>query len=142
VAALPRLLRRFQKLAAPPGRPAAALGVPASGQDAETELAPLLDALDAVEREAAEVHARAREDADRRREQARREAAAIAARARDTADAERARAAAAGRSEADAQAAEAQEAAAREVARIQDRRDERLDALVAEVIACVRRSGR
>ena len=142
MAALPRLLRRFRKLVAPPGRPASALGIPASGDDLEAELAPLLAGLERVEDEARDIRARAREEADRRRDRAVREAATIVERARATADVERARAASAARAEADAGAATARETAAREVARIRALREERLDELVPEVIECVRRSGR
>jgi hypothetical protein len=141
VIAFPRLLRRFQKLVAPPGRPAAALGVPASGEDLAAELAPLLATLDRADVEAAAIRRAAAEEAAERRERGTREAAAMIERARSAAEAERARAAAAGRSEVAARAAGEREATAREILRIEAVREERIDELLAAVMACVRRSG-
>jgi hypothetical protein len=142
VVALPRFLRRFQKLVAPPGRPASALGVPASGEDLAAELAPLLAALDRADGEAAAMRTAAQDEAGRRRQRAAREAAAVIERARGTAEAERRRAVLAGRGEIAAREGAEREAAAREIARIEAVREERIDELLAEVLACVRRSGR
>jgi hypothetical protein len=141
VAALPRLLRRFQRLLTPPGRPASALGVPASGESLEGELQPLLTTLDEIDGEARAIVARAEDEAARRREAAAREAAAIVERARGSAAAEYERAVAAARAQrADRAGAQAQ--ADREVERIRSLSDERVGRLVSEVIECVRSHGR
>jgi cell division septum initiation protein DivIVA len=138
----PSFLDRFRRLLAPPGRPSEVLGVPASGDELELELRPLLGQLETVEGEAARIAEEAGERAERVREEARRKAEAILEEARERADAERARAAVdhhrVGR-----QNGEAARARARgEAELIQAQSEERIADLVAEVLECVWRSGR
>ena len=142
MARFPGFLDRFRGLLASPGRPSEAVGVPASGEDLEAELGPLLGELDAVGAEAARIEEAAREEAGRRREDGLREAAAILDEARGRADAERARAASARRDAADRDGRRARDEAGREVERIMNAREERLAGLLAEVLECVRRTGR
>lgn len=137
---MPSLLNRFRRVLAPPGRPADALGVPASGTDLEEELVPVLAGLDPIGAEASAIEEEAREHATRAREDAARMAAAIVAEARVRADAERARTAAALTVEAERAVAALQADTARKVRLIEASRDERVARLVSEVIACVRRS--
>jgi hypothetical protein len=139
---LPSLLDRFRRLLVPPGRPAETLGVPASGADLEGELGGLLGDLDAIGQRASELRAQARERAERRRAEAAREAAALLERARGWAEGERARAAAEQRSQAEGNAAAARTAARREADRVRAAGDKRVAELLAEVLECVRRSGR
>jgi len=138
----PGILDRFRRVLAPPGRPAQALGVPASGADLEAELGPLLARLEAVDAEAAQIEDRAREEAGECRERAARESSAILEQARSAADAERVRAADERRRRVrtDTQAMRAE--ARREAERIDVAREAAIDELVAEVLACVRRTGR
>jgi hypothetical protein len=124
----------------PPGRPSESLGVPASGEDAEAELAPLLARLERVGEEAARIEAAGRADAQRIRDDGEREAAAILARARASAVEVRARAAERERTAAAERAAQMRAAARREVERLRTTRDAAVGELVAEVVECVRRS--
>lgn len=125
-----------------PGRPAEALGVPAAGDDAEAELGPLLGELDAVGAQAARIEEDARLEAEHRREHGIREAAAILEDARGRADAERARAASRRRDEAGQETAVTQSEARREAERIRTGVEDRLAEPIAEVLACVRNTGR
>jgi hypothetical protein len=138
---VPSFLQRFRRLLTPPGRPAEAVGVPASGDELEGELGPVLAQLDTVGTEAADIEQRAREQARGRRDEAAREEAAILAEAQVRADAERARAAAERRAYGQRSAAAARADAAREVDRIRAMRDERVEQLVNEVVQCTRLSG-
>jgi hypothetical protein len=142
VSRFPSFLDRFRRLLAPPGRPAQALGVPASGQDLEAELGPVLGALDTVSEQASEIRQQAHERAGRLRQDAAREAAVLLEQARGHADAERARAAAEQRAQAQRDGAEARAAAQREAEQIRGRGEERVAVVLAEVLECVRRSGR
>jgi len=135
-------LSRFRRLVAPPGRPSEALGVPASGEDVEAELAPLLAEADQIDDLAAQIEAAARAQAQRVRDHAQRDAAAILATARDRADAERVRAAAAIRAQGRRDAERVHEAAQAEAARIRAGGEEALAELLSTVVACVRDSGR
>ena len=137
MARFPGILDRFRHLLVPPGRPAEALGVPAAGDDVEAELGPLLGELDAVGADAARIEGEARLEAERRRARGIREAAAILEEARGRADAERARAAACRRDEARQEAG-----AARSEARHEAGVEDRLAELIAEVLECVRGTGR
>jgi hypothetical protein len=141
VARVPSFLQRFRRVLAPPGRPAEAVGVPASGDELEGELGPVLEQLDAVGAQASQIEADANDQARLRREAAVREAAAILAEGQVRADGERARAAAeqrgAAASRMDATRAESE----REVERIAALREQRVEQLVDEVLECVRRSG-
>ena len=139
---VPSFLQRFRRVLAPPGRPAEAVGVPASGQELEGELGPVLEQLDSVGAQAAEIEARAHEQAGSRRDQAVREAAAILTEAQVRADGERARAAAQQQAAATARMQATRADAARESERIAAMRAERVEQLAAEVLECVRRSGR
>ena len=135
----PRFLDRFRRLIAPPGRPSEAVGVPASGDDLEGELRPLLERLETIGAEADRVVMEARDVADRRRERARADAHAIVQEAAEGAEAERARAASRRRGSAPGGPSPAAPAGrASEPAAL---RDARVDDLVAEVLECVRRSG-
>lgn len=138
----PGILDRFRRLLAPPSGPAATLGVPAAGDDIAAELGPLLGELDAFAAEAARIEQEARFDAERRREQAIREAAAIVEQARGRADAERARAATHRRAEAQVEVDAAYSEARREAERIRAGVEDRLAEAIAEVVECVRSSGR
>jgi hypothetical protein len=138
----PRIVGRFRRLLAPPGRPAEALGVPATGEDLEAELTPLLLELDAVGGEAARIEADAAAEAERRRERGAREAAAILEDARGRADVERARAASAGKDGTREDNQEARRLARSEAARVRRGMEDRLSGPVAEVVECVRRGGR
>jgi vacuolar-type H+-ATPase subunit H len=139
---VPSFLQRFRRLVTPPGRPAEAVGVPASGDELAGELGPVLEQLDTVGAEASDIEQRAREQARRRRDEAAREAAAILAEAHVRADAERARAAAEQRASGQRSAAAARADAAREVERIRAMRDDRVEQLVDEVVECARLSAR
>ncbi|MGZ4307299.1 MAG: hypothetical protein ACXVSL_20800 [Solirubrobacteraceae bacterium] len=138
----PSFLARFRRLLAPPGRPAEALGVPASGLDLEGELVPLLGALDAVGEQGDQVRRQARESARHRREEAANEAAAVIEQARRRADDARVEAASEQQSEADRHGAAARAAAQHEAELIRARGEERIASLLAEVLECVRRNGR
>jgi hypothetical protein len=138
----PTLLDRFRRMLIPPGRPSDALGVPASGEDAEAELAPLFERLDGVDDEAAAIEAAGREDARRIRDDAERQAQDVLVRARAQAEDERARAAASRRAEAAERAERARADARREVERLRTKREQAVSELVAEVVECVRRSSR
>lgn len=117
--------------------------MPASGAELEGELGLVLADLRTVDAAATEIEERAREHAQRLREDAARDAAAMIAEARVTADAERARAAAELHLDAERGDATVRDEAAREIQRIAAVRDERVDQLVVEVSECVRRhSGR
>lgn len=142
MARFPGILDRFRRLLAPPGRPADALGVPARGDDVEAELGPLLTALDVVAAEAARLEQEARIEAQRRREGAIREAAVILQQARGRADVERARAASRRTDEAQQEGLAARSQARREAERIEAGVEERVAEAVAEVLECVRSSGR
>jgi hypothetical protein len=135
-------LDRFRRLVAPPGRPSEAIGVPASGEDVAAELAPVLGRLAEVEAQARAIEEDGRERARARREQAERERAAILERARTQADAERVCAAAARRALAVRNADAAHAEARCEVERVRAMREAAVEALVAEVLACVRQAGR
>lgn len=139
---VPSFLQRFRRVLAPPGRPAEAVGVPASGQELEGELGPVLEQLDSAGAQAAEIEARAHEQAGSRRDQAARDAAAILAEAQVRADGERARAAAHQQATAAARKRTTRADAERESERIAAMRQERVEQLVDEVLECVRRSGR
>jgi len=134
----PTILDRFRRLLAPPGRPTAALGVPAAGDDVVAELAPLLGELDAIGAQADRIEEEGLRAAQLRRENAIREAAVILEDARGRADAEHARAAAQRGDPAPQEAVAARDEAQRIGAGAQGRVAE----LVDEVIACVRNSGR
>ena len=134
-------LDRFRRLVAPPGRPSEAVGVPSSGDDLVVELGPLLEQLDAIGAETGRIVDEAREEAGRRRERGLLESEAIVQEARASADVERARAAARVRAGVDGGARQALATDA-ELARLAEAREERLAGLVAEVLECVRRSGR
>ena len=138
----PGILDRFRRVLAPPGRPAQALGVPASGADLETELGPLLARLETVDAQATQIEEDAREDARVRREHAALESSAILEQARSAADAERVHAATERRSRARQDTQSVRGEAHSEAQRIDDMRDAAIDELVAEVLACVRRTGR
>ena len=138
----PGILDRFRRVLAPPGRPAQALGVPASGADLETELGPLLARLETVDAQATQIEEDAREDARVRREHAALESSAILEQARSAADAERVHAATERRSRARQDTQSVRGEAQSEAQRIDDMRDAAIDELVAEVLACVRRTGR
>ncbi|MGZ4279652.1 MAG: hypothetical protein ACXVVU_23640 [Solirubrobacteraceae bacterium] len=139
---VPSFLQRFRRVLAPPGRPAEAVGVPASGDELEGELGPVLDQLDPVGEQASEIEAAAREQARHRHDDAMREAAAILAEAQVRGDGERARAAAGQRAAAASRMDAARAASEHEVERIRMVRDERVERLVDEVVECVRRSDR
>jgi hypothetical protein len=62
---VPSLLKRFRRILTPPGRPAEALGVPASGTEVEGELAPVLAGLEPIGDEASAIEEQARERAAR-----------------------------------------------------------------------------
>ncbi|MGZ6709695.1 MAG: hypothetical protein ACXVFN_22485 [Solirubrobacteraceae bacterium] len=141
MAHMPSFLQRFGRVLAPPGRPAEAVGVPASGDELEGELGPVLEQLDPVGAQASEIEAEAQERARLRHDAAVREAAAILAEARERADGERARGAAEQRASAAATMQAARSQAAREVERIAAMREQRVVQLVDEVMECVRRSG-
>jgi len=116
--------------------------VPASGNELELELRPLLAQLETIDGGARRIVEEAGERAERRREEARREADAILEEARERADAERARAAVE-RDGVGRQKGEAALARARgEAELIQAQSEERIADLVAEVLECVWRSGR
>jgi hypothetical protein len=138
----PGILDRFRRLLAPPGRPAEALGVPAAGDDVEAELGPLLEDLDTIAAEASRIEEEARLEAERRRQHGIGEAAAILEDARGRADAERARAASRQEDDADQGAVAAHSEARREAERIRAAVEGRLAQAVAEVVECVRSSGR
>jgi vacuolar-type H+-ATPase subunit E/Vma4 len=127
---------------APPGRPSEALAVPASGEDLEAELGPLLDELDRLDARAAQIESGARGEAARIRERAEREAAAILEAARGDADAERVRAASSGRTDAERDAGRVRAGVRAEAAGIRARGSERVEELLAEVLECVRQTGR
>ena len=118
------------------------MGVPASGEDLEAEIRSLLQKLEAIGAEADRIGKDARGEANRRREEGLREAAAILQEAREGADTERARAVSDHRDAAHRDGRRARTEASREVRRIMSAREERLTALLAEVLECVRRSGR
>ena len=138
----PGFLNRFRGLLAPPGRPSEAVGVPASGEDAEKELRDLLAELEVIGAEADRIVNEARDVAGRRHENGLREAEAILQEARGRAETARARAASERRDAAERDGRGPRKAAAREVDRIMRSSEERLAALVAEVLECVRHSGR
>ncbi|HVP01022.1 MAG TPA: hypothetical protein VMT10_00525 [Solirubrobacteraceae bacterium] len=138
----PGILDRFRRVLAPPGGPAQALGVPASGADLEAELGPLLADLEAVDARAAQIEDEARREARERRERAARESAAMLEQARARADRERIRAAEEQRGRGRRSSAAVREEARREARRIGARSGEAIDELVEEVLACVRRAGR
>ena len=77
-----------------------------------------------------------------RRERAARESSAILEQARSAADAERVRAATERRSRARQDTQSVRDGARGEAERIDGMRDAAIDELVAEVLACVRRTGR
>jgi hypothetical protein len=108
----------------------------------ESELAPLLGDLDAVGERAAEIRRTALEEAERRREAGAREAALLRERGRERVLAERARAALRQRAQAQDDGAEARASARREAEQIKAAGEERIATLLAEVMECVRRSGR
>lgn len=136
------ILDRFRRMLAPPGRPAEALGVPDSGDDLSAELAPVLARLDGVDAEVARIAERAEADAQDRRAQAERETAAILADAQARAADARAGAAAESRARARARVEALGVDARREVERIRAGRHGAVEPLVAEVVECVRRTGR
>ena len=138
---VPSFLQRFRRVFAPPGRPAEAVGVPASGDELEGELLPVLEQLDPVGAEASEIEVQAREQARRTREDAVREAAACLAEAQMRAGGERARAAAEQRVAGEGRIAATRAETEREAGRIRALRDARVEELVGEVLECVRRSG-
>jgi hypothetical protein len=142
VARVPSFLQRFRRVLAPPGRPAEAVGVPASGQELEGELGPVLEQLDSVGAQAAEIEACAHEQAGNRRDQAAQDAAAIVAEAQVRGDGERARAAAHQQAAAAARTQATRVDAERESERIAAMRTERVEQIIDEVLECVRRSGR
>jgi hypothetical protein len=136
------ILDRFRRMLVPPGRPGEALGVPDSGEDLGAELAPVLSQLDKVDVEAATVLEQAEADARARQAQAERECAAILDEARTRAAAARAEAAAGCRARARVREDAIDADARREVERIQAEREGAVAELVAEVVECVRRTGR
>ncbi|MFP5361839.1 MAG: hypothetical protein ACLGI5_03830 [Thermoleophilia bacterium] len=138
----PGIFGRFRRLLAPPGPPAESLGVPAAGDDVAAELGPLLAEMEAVGAQADRIEQEARAEAERRRDRGISQAAAIVEEARGRADAERARAA----SRTDGAAREGIAAVRRqaeiEAQRIRGGVEDRLAQAVAEVLECVRGSGR
>lgn len=116
--------------------------MPASGQELEGELGPVLEQLDSVGAQAAEIEACAHEQAGNRRDQAAQDAAAIVAEAQVRGDGERARAAAHRQAAAAARMQATGVDAERDSERIAAMRTERVEQIVDEVLECVRRSGR
>lgn len=137
---LPDLLERFRRLVAPPGTPAEALGVPASGEEVERELRPLFAELDRIEAEAGAIRDRGLEQAARRAAEAAREAVAIVEQARAGAAGERVRAAARHIDEARREAEADAVASSEQAERIRALGRERIPGLVEEVVACVKRA--
>jgi hypothetical protein len=136
------ILDRFRRMLVPPGRPGEALGVPDSGQDLGAELDPVLSQLDGVGAEAAEIAERAEADAQICRSQTERGVAQIMAEARGRAAQARAQAASDSRARARAGVQTLEAHARREAERIRAQRDVAVAELVAEVVECVRRTGR
>ena len=116
--------------------------MPAAGDDVEAELGPLLGDLDAIGAEAVRIEEEARLEAERRREHGIRETATILEDARGRADAERARAASRRADGVGREAMAARAEARREVEQIRAGAEDRLTQAIAEVLECVRSSGR
>jgi vacuolar-type H+-ATPase subunit H len=113
-------------------------GVPASvGEESTAELAPVFDALDAIEREVAERRARAEREAAHRRFEAEEGAREILAAAHDAADAERGDALKAGLRAVDAEAARIVANAEADALEIEERARARIPLLVDAVVARV-----
>ena len=123
------ILDRFRRAAAVPA------GV---ADDLARELAPVFAALDAIEEDCRRAHAEAVAAAERRVAAARADAAVVSARGRERAEAVRAAAEAERRRarEAEAQALRADSEA--EAARIREEGADRIPALVAAVVDCIR----
>jgi len=136
------ILDRFRRMLVPPGRPGEALGVPDAGAELGVELDPVLSQLDGIDVEAAEIADDAEADAHARRAEAERDVAAILAEAGRRALAARAAAAEEARARARQRVDVLEAEARREAGRIGAQRDERVAALVTEVVECVRRTGR
>jgi hypothetical protein len=133
------LLRRFRRVAAPPGRAAAATVPVDRSSELSVELAPVFAAMDEIDAEIARVEREGEEDAARIRDEGRAAAERILADGRERAEAARADAAASRRrsreDEIDTMLSEA-ERQARRIAegadgRIQDGVSRVLDALMA-----------
>lgn len=117
-------------------------GVPAAvGDEALTELAPVFAALDAIEREVAELRERSREAGARHAREAEEEVEMVLAEARSRAESEREDAYLAGLRAADADAARIVEAARREADAIVRDGRERLPRLLDLVLERVLEAG-
>ena len=116
--------------------------MPASSEDVQGELAPLFGQLDAVGERAREIERDALAEAQQRRARAQAQAATILEQAGRRAEEERARAGREQRAEVEQEARELHERSAQEAARIRAVRTDRVEELLAEVMACVRRGAR
>jgi vacuolar-type H+-ATPase subunit H len=117
-------------------------GVPAAaGGDSAAELAPVFAALDSIEGEAAEIRRRAEITAAQRLHETEEQVQSILADARQRADFERDDALKSGGRAADAEVASILEQADREARRVKDAGENRLPALVADVLKRVLEAG-
>ena len=137
--ALSDLLNRFRRLGAPPGPPAAGLGVPArAGASIAAELLPVFVAVDLVENEASAIRDAAEPAARELVAAAREEAARIRADAARRAERERAAAVAACEADSRDELARIARDADAEAARILGAAAARRPELVARVVDHVR----
>lgn len=121
-------LERFRR----PGVPAAA------SEELDAELMPVFAELDEIEQEAASIRLEADREAAARVETADAEAAKIFARWQAEAEAERVRAEAERREALAGEARSIERLARAEAARLRERGLERMPALVAAIVACIR----
>jgi vacuolar-type H+-ATPase subunit H len=117
-------------------------GVPAAaGGEAAAELAPVFAALDRLEGEAAEIHRRAELEAARRAQESEEQAQHILSEARGRADSERDDALKAGRRVTDAEVVSILQQAELDAQQIRRSGEQRLPALVADVLGRVLEAG-
>jgi hypothetical protein len=116
-------------------------GVPEAVEDTLAELASLFAVLDEIEAEAAAIRSSAARSASAERDETAEEIEALLADAREQAEAERAEARKVAHRRTDVSVRQVLVAGDREARRIRAAGEERLPALVAEVVACVERTG-
>lgn len=127
-------LRRFRRLVAPPGRPAAAASPTEEGAGPHDELAELFGLIDDIEREARRISEQAREEAQHRRSDGDERARRILAEANADLEQVRADEAARHRRHIEGEVGDIRAAAAKQAADLGDRARRRLDELADRVV--------
>ncbi len=136
--ALVDLLERMRRFRTGPGAPTHLIGVPAAGEALESELGPIFEALDELDRRADAIVDEARQRATAEAASAAADVAAIESRAREQAEREREDEAERRRQETVDACRRLEREARLEADRIRTTGAEQIPALVREVVTCVR----